>query len=75
MRVWPFCTRDPLICIRHLGVSHARDWGRGDVTCPGTVRRVVVHDDLGMAIFASIPHDLTMIETCSSTEKRAETRS
>ena len=44
MPVWPSCTHNPLIYIRSsLGVSHACDWGRGDMTYPGAVRRVVMH--------------------------------
>ena len=44
--------------------------GRGDVTYPGTVCRIVLHHDLGMAILAPIPEDLTMIETCSFRRKK-----
>jgi hypothetical protein len=33
-------------------------------TYPSAVGRVVVHDDIGPAILASIPFDLAMIKTC-----------
>ena len=36
---------------------------REQITYPSAVRRVVVHDDLGLSIFKSIPHNPTMIIT------------
>ena len=41
-------------------------------TYPSTVRRAVLYDDLRTAILVPIPHDLTMIETCSPPRKKKE---
>jgi len=47
------------------GVGGIKDGGAGaNDTYPSAVGRVVVHDDIGPAILASIPFDLAMIKTC-----------
>ena len=38
-------------------------WHKGQRTYPCAVRRVVMHDDLRLSIFESIPHNPTMIIT------------
>ena len=44
---------------------------KGGETYPSAVRRVVMHDDLGLSIFASIPHNPTMIIAYTHIPKKA----